>query len=107
MNKLKFQAEKHGIKYQRQFEWYTSKASFLDNDEIPQWISGKKHVFSGKRKSRGVYQSKDGRILNADVNAAANILRQCKLISEDDIHTLQLKGFVQPKRINPLKLNRT
>lgn len=107
MNKLKFQAEKHGIRYKRQFEWYTSKASFLDNDEIPSWLTGKKQTFSGKRTSRGVYQSADGRTLNADVNAATNILRQCKLISEDEIQALQLKGLVQPVRINPHKLNRT
>ena len=33
---------------------------------------------SGKRIYRGLYRSKDGRILNADVNGAANILRKSK-----------------------------
>ena len=59
----------------KQEESYTSKASFLDEDEIPVYKDVQtKPQFSGKRISRGLYQSKDGRVLNADVNGSYNIL---------------------------------
>ncbi|WVX82250.1 transposase [Niallia oryzisoli] len=59
-------------------ESYTSKASFLDKDDIPTYQSGNttKHLFSGKRISRGMYRTKNLLLINADVNGAANILRK-------------------------------
>lgn len=58
-----------------QEESYTSKASFLDEDDTPVYKDVQdKPQFSGKRISRGLYQSKDGRVLNADVNGSYNIL---------------------------------
>ena len=64
-----------GIEVIEQEESYTSKASFLDEDEIPVYKDVQdKPQFSGKRISRGLYQSKDGRVLNADVNGSYNIL---------------------------------
>lgn len=66
----------HGITYVSQEESYTSKASALDNDMIP--VYGAKEIpsFSGKRIHRGLYQSNDGSILNADINGSINILRK-------------------------------
>ena len=66
------------MKYIEQEESYTSKASFLDLDELPVFNTDnpKKYEFSGKRITRGLYQSADGRIVNADLNGAANILRK-------------------------------
>ncbi len=32
--------------------------------------------FNGRRMKRGLYQSSDGKLLNADVNGAYNILRK-------------------------------
>lgn len=58
-------------------ESYTSKASFLDRDEIP--VHGKttsKPKFSGRRVKRGLYKSKNGTLVNADLNGSANILRK-------------------------------
>ena len=34
--------------------------------------------FSGKRIKRGLYQSKDKTLINADLNAALNIIRKSK-----------------------------
>ena len=70
--------ERYGIKYIEQEESYTSKASFLDLDELPMFNADnpKKYEFSGKRITRGLYQSSDGQIVNADLNGAANILRK-------------------------------
>ena len=59
-------------------ESYTSKASLLDLDDIPVYEEGDKtvYVFSGKRTKRGLYQASDGRLINADVNGAGNIIRK-------------------------------
>jgi putative transposase len=54
-------------------EAYTSKASYLDGDAIPIEHDGKDHVFSGTRVKRGLYKSKNGIVINADVNGAWNI----------------------------------
>jgi len=56
-----------------------------------------KYEFSGKRITRGQYQSKSGRIINADVNGALNILRKSKLV---DLIILQCSGDLDtPLRI--------
>jgi putative transposase len=74
---IKYKAERHGIRVLVTEESYTSKASFLDNDEIPVYgESDSKKSFSGKRIKRGLYRSKDGIMFNADVNGAANIMRK-------------------------------
>ena len=79
-SQLKNLCKRYGMKYFEQEESYTSKASFLDLDEIPTFDAEKIFTgkFSGKRIKRGLYQAKSGRIINADVNGAANILRKSK-----------------------------
>jgi hypothetical protein len=64
-----------GIKVKVTEESYTSKASFLDLDEIPVYDPDRKDKpkFSGKRIERGLYRAKDGRYINADVNGSYNI----------------------------------
>ncbi|SFD59259.1 transposase, IS605 OrfB family, central region, partial [Bacillus sp. 491mf] len=58
-------------------ESYTSKASFLDHDFIPTYGTNDQNAtFSGKRMKRGMYRSAKGIEINADANAAANILRK-------------------------------
>ena len=58
-------------------ESYTSKASFFDRDFIPDFKPADlvKHKFSGRRKCRGLYRSKNF-TLNADVNGSLNIMRK-------------------------------
>ncbi|MBR4151533.1 MAG: transposase [Selenomonadaceae bacterium] len=77
---LKTLCERYGMNYIEQEESYTSKASFLDLDEIPTYDADnlQEYAFSGKRIKRGLYKSKNGRLINADVNGAANILRKSK-----------------------------
>ena len=75
ISQLTYKCLVKGIEVVEQEESYTSKASFLDEDEIPVYKDIQvKRQFSGKRISRGLYQSKDGRVLNADVNGSYNIL---------------------------------
>ena len=71
-------AAKAGIPVIETEESYTSKASLIDKDPIPVYKEGDRleYHFSGKRISRGQYESKEGTILNADVNGAGNIIRK-------------------------------
>lgn len=76
---ITYLAERQGIRVITQEESYTSKASFLDNDFIPVYgVSDTEGIkFSGYRKSRGLYKSKNyDQIINADLNGAGNILRK-------------------------------
>ncbi|RDU36990.1 transposase [Neobacillus piezotolerans] len=77
---------KEGILFKRQEESYTSKASFLDRDSMPVWSKKDKttYLFSGKRVSRGLYQSKSGRGIHADINGALNTLRKSEVVQLDD-----------------------
>jgi IS605 OrfB family transposase len=72
--------EQYNIKYVEQEESYTSKASFLDNDNIPTFgpHNTNKYKFSGKRIKRGLYKSAEGLILNSDINGALNIMKKSK-----------------------------
>ena len=75
---IKYKCEMSGINVIEREESYTSKASFIDNDIIPTFNKKNKtsHEFSGKRIKRGLYKSKEGKIINADVNGLYNILRK-------------------------------
>jgi putative transposase len=68
---LKYKCALAGIKVEIQEESYTSKCSFLDKEEICRHKS-----YQGTRIHRGLYRSKDGVILNADLNGSMNILRK-------------------------------
>ena len=87
---IEYKAAEHGIKVMVTEESYTSKASFLDHDEIPTYgdCEGKKQ-FSGKRLKRGLYRSGHGWLINADVNGAANILKKAviRLTQETSFNT--------------------
>jgi len=76
INKLAYKAELLGIKVLINEESYSSKASFLDLDNIPTYQKGVKHTFSGKRIVRGLYRSASGQLINADVNGSYNIMRK-------------------------------
>ena len=76
-HQLQFLCEKHGIKYLEQEESYTSQSSFLDNDPLPVYGMEAGDIrFSGRRVTRGAYYSGNGTMVNADINAAANIIRK-------------------------------
>ena len=68
---LKYKLELIGIEVILREESYTSKCSLIDMEPI------KKHEkYQGKRIKRGLYQSKDKVLINADINGAGNILRK-------------------------------
>ena len=91
--------ERYGIAYVEQEESYTSKASCLDQDEIPVYNPEQPYTgsFSGRRVKRGLYRFADGRIANADVNGAANILRKSK-------QNLDFEGLCRGLLASPLRI---
>ena len=78
INTLRSVSREYGIMVDTVEEAYTSKASFLDNDPIPDYEekTAGTHSFSGKRKHRGLYVSADSIAINADINGACNIGRK-------------------------------
>ena len=73
INQLIYKCQLLGITIITREESYTSKASFLDYDEIPNYKDETTYKFSGKRIKRGLYRSTTRKI-NADVNGAYNIM---------------------------------
>ena len=97
--KLEYLCKRYNINYILQEESYTSKASFFDNDDLPVYNmdNPQTYEFSGKRVKRGLYQTKDGYLFNADCNGALNILRKSKAV---DLTILCSRGELDtPKRI--------
>ena len=86
LNILKYKLEDNGIEYKEQEESYTSKASYIDNDDIPIYKENDNtnYIFSGRRVKRSIYKTKQDKIINADLNGALNILKKSgeKLIEE-------------------------
>ena len=80
-NRLKFLCQRYGINFVQQEESYTSQASFFDDDEIPVWNPRNpiEKKFSGNRVKRGLYITSNGQQINADVNAALNILKKSNI----------------------------
>jgi putative transposase len=68
---LTYKAGLVGIQVILTNESHTSKCSFLDDEPI---CHHKQYL--GRRIKRGLFQAADGRLINADVNGAYNILRK-------------------------------
>ena len=96
IHSLKYKAEEQGIVVETIEEEYTSKCSFLDN-EYPK----KRNQYKGKRVKRGIFQSATGVLINADVNAAYNIL----IKSEPQALPPRSVGGVGGYVIYPLRLS--
>ena len=71
INMLKYKIEEKGGQLIELNESYTSKCSFLDNEEICKHDS-----YKGKRVKRGLFLSSDKKALNADINGSLNILKR-------------------------------
>jgi putative transposase len=69
INQLRYKLLIRGIELIVKREDYTSKCSFLDGEKVC-----KHDVYMGKRIKRGLFRCSDGFLINADVNAAFNIL---------------------------------
>ena len=68
-------------------ESYTSKCSFLDGEAVEHHV-----LYWGKRIKCGLFESEKGRLINADVDGAYNIIKKVvpKAFSADGIEALGL-----------------
>ena len=97
---IKYKAEDFGIKYIEQEESYTSKASFLDNDNIPTFNEvNEKHTFSGKRITRNLYKTKNNQIIDADLNGALNIMKKANVKTLTPLDYLKFNNIFTNKLI--------
>ncbi len=66
-----YKATLEGVNVKIVEESYTSKCSFLDNEQIC-----KHEEYAGRRVKRGLFKTSSGSIINADINGAFNIIRK-------------------------------
>ena len=71
IEQLEYKCKLVGIQVVIQEESYTSKTSFIDRESIT-----KQRTYLGKRVKRGLFRTSEGKLINADLNAALNILRK-------------------------------
>ena len=94
MQLLKYKCELRGIRFIETEESYTSKCSFLDEEEIRKHSS-----YQGKRLKRGLFETSSGILINADVNGSLNIGR--KYLTKVNMYTQQLHDDLVKFMINP------
>jgi putative transposase len=92
LNMLCYKCNNKGIKVNTQEESYTSKCSFLDNEEVCKHDS-----YKGKRVKRGLFRASNGSEINADINGAYNILT--KAIGKFNYHPIQVCGLPPTLRV--------
>nr|DAF55069.1 MAG TPA: endonuclease [Siphoviridae sp. ctDOT22] len=71
IKQLEYKCKLEGINFIITEESYTSKCSFLDNEEV---CKHKKYL--GKRIKRGLFKSSENKLINADLNGSLNILKK-------------------------------
>ena len=97
VNKIEYKAKLEGIKVVKISEKYTSGVSALDNEDITKENYNKK-----RRIHRGLFITKEGKKINADVNGSLNILRKYLKASSPNQELLAMdKGREQ----RPIKKN--
>ena len=93
INKIKNKCEEQNVDCIIINESYTSISSFYDNDKLE-----KQENYSGKRIKRGLYLRNNSIEVNADINAALNIIRKSKP-NDNVINYLRDRGLTIPKRL--------
>lgn len=94
MRGIESKCNEYGLRYLEIQESHTSICSAIDSESI-------KHHYEyvGKRIKRGLFRTKNGLLVNSDVNGAINIARKSKVTSIEIAHEM-VKGIVAyPKRI--------
>lgn len=92
---LEYKCELVGIEIVTHEESYTSKCDSLAFEAI-----GKHENYLGKRKKRGLYQSSTGKLINADVNGALNIMRKVVDDSSNYVRRIIDRGLL----FNPVRI---
>ena len=93
---IQYKAKLIGIEVIVHEESYTSKCSFVDNEAV------KKHKqYKGKRIKRGLFKTLNGVVINADVNAAFNIIR--KVVPLFNVNSLNYG--IEDVAVHPLRIS--
>ncbi len=99
--RLKVVLTEIGVNFVETEESYSSRASFLDGDEIP--VFGSKPADwkpSGRRTTTKLYQTAKGWIINADCNGAANILKKVASTLDIELSEITRGAVTCPTRLN-------
>ena len=96
LNMLKYKCKMAGINLAEQEESYTSKGDSLAFEPVE-----KHKEYKGKRIFRGLFKSSTGKVLNADINGALNIVRKylakLKVADESFVKGIVSRGlFARP-----------
>lgn len=94
IQQIQYKAELVGIKVILNEESYTSKCDSLVLESVQ-----KHETYSGRRKKRGLFQSGNGKTINADVNGSLNIMR--KVVDDSVAKQIIDRGLV----FRPVKIN--
>jgi putative transposase len=92
---LEYKCEQANLTLIKIEESYTSKCSFIDLEPLE-----KRVTYCGSRVKRGLFVSKQGIKINADLNGALNIARK---VFPNAFRADGIEGFV----INPYKISFT
>lgn len=92
---LEYKCELAGIEIVIHEESYTSKCDSLAFEKI-----GRHDSYLGRRKKRGLFQSSVGKLINADVNGALNIMRKAVGDSCESIRRIIDRGLL----FNPVRI---
>lgn len=92
---LEYKCELVGIEIVIHEESYTSKCDSLAFEKI-----GKHENYLGRRRKRGLFQSSVGKLINADVNGALNIMRKVVGDSCESIQRIIDRGLL----FNPVRI---
>lgn len=60
--------------------------------------------YLGSRKTRGLFVSSVGKVVNADINGAVGILRKANVISDAELINLRNRGDVVSPKVFSLNL---
>lgn len=100
---LTYKCQLLGIEVVETEESYTSKCSFLDMEKI-----AKRSVYAGERVNRGLFVSRNGTKINADINASLNIMRKVAgngIFVPDSVEVVETVRFdryaVRPLSLTP------
>jgi putative transposase len=102
IDKIKYKADLAGIKIELIEESYTSKCDYLANELIQ-----KHDIYLGQRIKTGLFQSSLGKVINADVNSAANIMKKFVIRNGLKVNLPDIRSdkgcLFQPIKVNVLK----
>jgi len=95
IQQIEYKAKLQGIEVVTITENYTSKTSFIDDEKIC-----KHDEYCGKRIKRGLFKTKEGYFINADINGAFNILRK----ATPNFNVKNIKNGAEGTVVSPLKV---